>query len=388
MLTIWRFTDGKRGHDNQTLGLIEALSRLTPCQLETVPVAKGWPCFFAWLLKRFPTGKTLPKPDLIIGAGHATHWPMLAARRAHGGKIAVLMKPSLPLSWFDFVIAPEHDFPDEIPPGPPLSRGGECSTPLSKGVASRASRGISPLDKGGGEQSEPGDSHPHHSPSPSRVELAVNPLDKGGSEQSEPGDSHPHPNSPSKGREEYLLTTVGPINRIQPGQQDQRTGLMLIGGPSSEYGWSETALLKQIHLIALHQPQVNWHLTNSRRTPMGFLINLQKLNLPNLQAVAHDKVSADWLPVNLTRAGQVWVTPDSASMVYEALTSGAAVGCFELPYLKPGRVARGLGKLVAKKRLTSFADWQTTGKLPPNAQPLNEAERSAKTLLSQLTKNG
>jgi hypothetical protein len=300
MLTIWRFTDGKRGHENQTLGLVEALCQLTPCKVETLSIAKGWPFMLDWLFRRFPPGDSLTKPDLIVGAGHATHWPMLAARRACGGKIAVLMKPSLPLSWFDRVVAPEHDV-----------------LPKRAGV----------------------------------------------------------------------ISTIGPINRIRPGQLNPQSGLMLIGGPSSEYGWSETALLKQIHLIALHQPEVIWHLTTSRRTPANFIANVEKLNLPKLHAVDYSKVGPDWLPDHLAQSAQVWVTPDSASMVYEALTSGAAVGCFELPFLEPGRVARGLDKLTDEKRLTSFTDWQATGKLQPDTHLLNEAERCAKVILQWLKKD-
>ena len=299
MLTIWRFTDGKRGHDNQSLGLAEALCRLAPCKVETLRVDKGWPHCFSWLLGRFPPGKSLPRPDLIIGAGHGTHWPMLAARRAHGGKVAVLMKPSLPLSWFDWVIAPAHD-------------------------------GLAESDR--------------------------------------------------------VLSTQGPINRVrQSSAQDERRGLMLIGGPSVEYGWSETALLKQIHLIALHHPEIDWQLTTSRRTPAGFLADLGKLGLPNIKAVDHEAVSPGWLPEQLAQAAQVWVTPDSASMVYEALTSGAAVGCFELPYAKPGRVARGLEKLLRQKRLAGFPEWERSGALPPNDHPLNEAGRCARQLLRCLS---
>lgn len=298
MLTIWHFTDGKRGHDNQSLGLVEALCRLAPCQVQTFTIKRGWPQALSWLLGRFPAGRNLPKPDLIIGAGHATHWPMLAARRAHGGKIAVLMKPSLPMSWFDRVIAPAHD-------------------------------GL--------------------------------------------------PESPA------VINTQGPLNRIRPcTDRDEHKGLMLIGGPSTEYGWSETALLKQIHLVALHRPDISWQLTTSRRTPAGFLANLAKLGLANVHAVAPDDVAADWLPEQLAQAGQVWGTPDSASMVYEALTSGAAVGCFELPYARPGRVARGLEKLVHEKRLTTFSDWERSGELAPNDHPLNEAERCARQLLQSL----
>ncbi len=298
MLNIWLFSDGKRGHENQSLGLVEALCRQGPCQVDTLPVAQGWPWAISWLAGRFAPGKNLPRPDLIIGAGHATHWPMLAARRAYGGKIAVLMKPSLPLSWFDWAIVPAHDGLSESP---------------------------------------------------------------------------------------AILVTQGPINRIQPSAtRDAKSGLMLIGGPSAEYGWSETALLKQIHLVALHRPEMNWQLTTSRRTPASFLDNLAKLGLPNVAAVAHGEVSAGWLPEQLAHAAGVWVTPDSASMVYEALSSGAAVGCFDLPYAKPGRVARGLERLVRDKRLAGFSDWERSGMLPANDRPLNEAERCARQLLTCL----
>lgn len=53
----------------------------------------------------------LPKPQLIIGAGHSTHLSMLCARRAYGGRAVVIMKPTLPMSCFDFCLIPDHDNP-------------------------------------------------------------------------------------------------------------------------------------------------------------------------------------------------------------------------------------------------------------------------------------
>ena len=91
--------------------------------------------------------------------------------------------------------------------------------------------------------------------------------------------------------------------------------------------------------------------------------------------------------LQLAQAAQVWVTPDSASMVYEALTSGATVGCFELPYARPRRVARGLERLAHEKRLTVFSDWERSGSLQSNDHPLNEAERCARQLLQWLEKS-
>jgi uncharacterized protein len=53
--------------------------------------------------------RDLPDPDLLVGAGHATHLPLIAARRARGGRSVVVMTPSLPVSWFDLLICPNHD---------------------------------------------------------------------------------------------------------------------------------------------------------------------------------------------------------------------------------------------------------------------------------------
>jgi len=106
---VWRISDGKPGHDNQSLGLVEALQRRIPVTCYDVPVQPGG--MLQWLRGRFPAGDLLPEPWLIVGAGHATHLPMLAARRARGGRTAVLMTPDLPKSLFDLCVIPEHDRP-------------------------------------------------------------------------------------------------------------------------------------------------------------------------------------------------------------------------------------------------------------------------------------
>jgi mitochondrial fission protein ELM1 len=109
---VWRLSDGKPGHDNQSRGLIRALGRLTALECHELNGRDAgrrhlWPTIAAW----FRPGQDLPDPALLIGAGHATHLPMLAARMARGGRAVVLMKPSLPLCWFDLCLIPEHDRP-------------------------------------------------------------------------------------------------------------------------------------------------------------------------------------------------------------------------------------------------------------------------------------
>lgn len=114
-LVIWRLTDGKPGHMQQTLGLAQALSRLLPCETIDIDLRGDSTGLMDVVLGRFPPGVARKRPGLVIGAGHRTHLALLAARRTTGAPVVALMKPSLPASWFDVVIAPEHDGLDEGP---------------------------------------------------------------------------------------------------------------------------------------------------------------------------------------------------------------------------------------------------------------------------------
>lgn len=110
-VTVWWFNDGKPGHANQSFGLIKALHRLFALEVHELTPMTTPNALVSLATGVYVDGASLPRPDLIIGAGHRTHLSMLAARRAFGGRIIVLMKPSLPLTWFDLCLIPEHDQP-------------------------------------------------------------------------------------------------------------------------------------------------------------------------------------------------------------------------------------------------------------------------------------
>ena len=114
-LIVWRLLDGKPGHESQTLGLVRALDRQlvaagsAPVRCLDMPLGHYRYTLLDWFFRRFRPGFLQPRPDLVIGAGHRTHWPMLCARHAFGGRAIALMTPSLPRRWFDRVVAPAHD---------------------------------------------------------------------------------------------------------------------------------------------------------------------------------------------------------------------------------------------------------------------------------------
>ena len=108
-IVVWRFIDGKVGHEKQTASLILELEK--SIKVNVIDCHSS----MAKILRSFCLGigyyRDLPKPDIIIGAGHRTHLPMILSKLKYGGESVVIMKPTLPYSFFDFCLIPQHDNP-------------------------------------------------------------------------------------------------------------------------------------------------------------------------------------------------------------------------------------------------------------------------------------
>ena len=175
-----------------------------------------------------------------------------------------------------------------------------------------------------------------------------------------------------------IITTRGALNVIVPSQaQDPQVGLILVGGPSRHYGWSDTGAVQQVTDIVQRDTSISWTLSTSRRTPMRTLALLQKITAPNLTVVPYIQTDSLWLPRELARAARVWVSEDSVSMVYEALTAGAATGLIMAPRRRANRISRGIDALVRDRLLMPFPAWHQGATLAPPALPFNEAARVA-----------
>jgi mitochondrial fission protein ELM1 len=109
-LAVWRVTDGRRGHDSQSLGLIDALARRRSLDVTELPAPSG----AAGALSAWRRRRAQAAPALVVGAGHATHAALLVAARARPTRSVVLMRPSLPRRLFDLCIIPAHD---DVPEG-------------------------------------------------------------------------------------------------------------------------------------------------------------------------------------------------------------------------------------------------------------------------------
>nr|WP_232348913.1 mitochondrial fission ELM1 family protein [Neptunomonas qingdaonensis] len=177
-----------------------------------------------------------------------------------------------------------------------------------------------------------------------------------------------------------VIETWGALNRVQPGSKAKNTGLILIGGPSKHFVWDESQVLNQLKQIVEHEADTDWILTTSRRTPESFLISLSAAKL-KINIIPCAQTGKDWLPEQLAIAETCWVTEDSVSMVYEALTAGCRVGLIELKSKTDSRIARGLARLRASGRVRSL---KQSGNPSEKVLPaLAEARRCADLIIKK-----
>lgn len=294
---IWLFTDGKSGHENQSKGLLLALSeKISTVVIKLQPIS-FWQILHGLFTKKNAELDELPRPALVVGSGHATHLSLLLVSWLYGARSIVLMKPSLPLSLFDLCLVPEHD---EVKP-----RGN-------------------------------------------------------------------------------VIQTMGVLNRVRLSvpKKDQQ-GVILVGGPSSHYGWDDGSLLDQLKSIVETTPEINWLVSDSRRTPEDTSMGIANLDYDNLVFQSCQTVSAEWLPTVLAESRYAWVTEESVSMVYEALTAQAAVGLLYVPKIKKSRVSKGITALIEAGYVMPFRQWKKRPRLEVKVQMQNEADRCAGEIVNK-----
>ena len=276
--TIWRLLDGKTGHEKQSLALVKNLKNQANCKIYNINIQDLQNPFLALILKKYNLNKGLIRPDIAIGAGHKTHFHLLAIKRYFGAKIVVIMKPSLPLKLFDLCVIPKHD---DIKSG-------------------------------------------------SNVFITNTPL----------------------------------VNFNLNMKKKENMALFLIGGPSRHFHWDSKIILEQIKNISKKFKFKKLLITTSRRTPIDFIDEFNRLKIKNIQLYEHTKITNNWLDKNIIKVKNIWVTNDSYSMLIEAIASGAYTDILELKIKKKSKLSKEIN--LVKKKIRNKITIQ------------NEAERVAK----------
>ncbi len=112
---LWVISDGRRGIENQALGLAEAMQRQRPLKLERHTVRntglfKALPAKLQFAIKSDPSRYGLPAtlPDMAIGCGRQAIAPLLSLK-SRGVYTIYVQDPRIDTRRFDQVVAPDHD---------------------------------------------------------------------------------------------------------------------------------------------------------------------------------------------------------------------------------------------------------------------------------------
>jgi mitochondrial fission protein ELM1 len=303
------FADGRPGHEKQSRSILRALASMTALSTHTLqlPSVRGVKRLLMGLAVFLPNHRVLNPifrmpVDLAIGAGSATHLPMIAFKRRSKARLVICMAPDpLLRRCFDLCLIPRHD--------KPLAR----------------------------------------------------------------------PN---------IFSTFGPpCMTISDLQQDQRKGLVLAGGidPKSHH-WDTSVFMTQIQALNARMPGIRWTIASSPRTPADTIEQLRMLvgQHPNMSFFSSDETPSGWIETAYSSHAQVWVTADSVSMVYEALTAGCRVGILPVAWKQTqNKFQRGINDLNANGLILDYRQWIEGQQWPIVSKPLNEAERCAREILKR-----
>ena len=164
-----------------------------------------------------------------------------------------------------------------------------------------------------------------------------------------------------------IIRTVLAPTTIQP-KSNERCGrpLALVGGPSRHFSWDITSL----HACMTRLDNGSgFDVITSRRTPTDTIGNLPT----NSQVHEPSSVDRPRYESFLAHAPLILVTPDSVSMLADAITCGAVVHTVPMEPNPKSKVARAVAQLEATNRIN-------TGR---SGVPLDESKRVAEEILSR-----
>lgn len=179
----------------------------------------------------------------------------------------------------------------------------------------------------------------------------------------------------------YVITTQGALNPIVNEQRHQANRILIaLGGSSKRHQWNEEKVLQAIQNIVQHNPNADIILTTSRRTPKEFLQHLSAQPYANpLQIFPVEDTPQGWIFEEMQKAEAVWVTEDSVSMIFEALTAGCKVGVIGIDRLKEDRITQSIDHIIQSNLVSDNISIQAL----PEPHAFKEAERVATYLLAK-----
>ena len=183
-----------------------------------------------------------------------------------------------------------------------------------------------------------------------------------------------------------ILFTVGPPNSI-PYSEDKKKekGLILVGGINKKgFNWRTEEIILDISSILQRDSSINWTISSSLRTPtdMNKALDVLVAEYPDVVFYRPRDTPPGWIEEQYADNYFVWVTSDSMSMIYEALTAGCRVGILPVQWKKKdSKYEKSVQYLLKNGMVISYEQWKNGETDPIVYGRLDEANRCAKEIL-------
>lgn len=184
-----------------------------------------------------------------------------------------------------------------------------------------------------------------------------------------------------------VLTLGSPNCSHNKRNHRQDSGLILLGGADPKsHTWNSQDVADMVEKILYSDSQKIWTISSSPRTPQDTIDLVKRLSdqRGSITFFDYKDTPPGWIEEQYDRNSVVWVTSDSISMIYEALTAGCKVGVLPMQWIrKNSKFKRNEDVLLAKGLVKSFASWEQGDLTWPEDNELNEAQCCAKWILNK-----
>ncbi|WP_027358426.1 ELM1/GtrOC1 family putative glycosyltransferase [Desulforegula conservatrix] len=184
-----------------------------------------------------------------------------------------------------------------------------------------------------------------------------------------------------------VFKTAGPpgIN-IDRGHHDKTAGLVLIGGiDEKSHYWDQDVILENVEKILKSGSDIKWTVSTSPRTPDSMDVGLKQItDATGSEFRPFSSTPRGWLESMYDECKTVWVTADSISMVYEALSAGCRVGVIPVLWKKKTvKFQRSFDFLISRGLVAFYPE---SPDIEKNMETFDEAGRCAEEIISRWLK--
>ncbi len=193
-------------------------------------------------------------------------------------------------------------------------------------------------------------------------------------------------------RHNIVHTTGAPNCSRNKGRHRADCGLILLGGVDlKSHTWESAKIAGMVRQIVQRETDQQWTISSSPRTPPETVKLMLEIagDFTNVTFFNYKETQPGWIERQYDKNRVVWVTSDSISMIYEALTAGCKIGILPMLWRREDSKFKMNEELLLKKGLViSFTSWEQGNATWRENIELNEAHRCAERIIQEWwTKN-